>query len=63
MKMALHVCLSTFIDGQAYQENLLAEEKARQGHNVFVFASLHINKLDGDEVLLNPVNIGRRVVW
>lgn len=55
MSRILHVCLSNFfIDGQAYQENHLVEENARQGHEVFVLASRHINKLDGNWGFAKP---------
>ena len=44
----LHICLSCFyIDDQNYQENELPRENKKQGHDVYVLASTHINLRDG----------------
>ncbi|MCL2589450.1 MAG: glycosyltransferase family 4 protein [Betaproteobacteria bacterium] len=50
----LHVCLSNFyIDGYAYQENMLVAEHVRAGHSVHVLASTETFGTDGKLTYIN----------
>jgi 1,2-diacylglycerol 3-alpha-glucosyltransferase len=51
----VHVCLSCFyIDGYAYQENILVAEHVRAGHEVQVIASTESYDLNGQLTYLTP---------